>query len=335
MKNQKRYGQWYTIGNPFQNPPFKKWLAEVAKNQLLICEPFCGAGHLVSWLPEINWGGYYDIHPPRDTYRPVILRNTLRDFPAFSEDGQKFEAVITNPPWFSRNQATRRGIQYIGNRNYDDLYKEALSVCLENVGWVAALVPESFINARLFLDRLATVVRFRHSIFSSEIEHPTCLALFSPKKITDVEIWDEGFFVGYLNALRHDADIMLHEQIVVKFCFNNPAGQIFLRGIDSRSGPTIRFRLSNDSDRISAARNSRHNVLVKIPDTIPPHLFQAIIENANCILEIYRLQTHDLFLAPTKSYMADGRARRRLDWETASRILRLAILKVNGNPYLG
>ena len=89
-----------------------------------------------------------DIHPADER---VEMRDTLDAFPL------GFDVCITNPPWLAKNSVTARGLAF-PDCSYDDLYKFALEKCLDNCGWVAALVPELFIRASLFQERLTDFV---------------------------------------------------------------------------------------------------------------------------------------------------------------------------------
>jgi hypothetical protein len=54
-----------------------------------------------------------------------------------------------------------------------------------------------------------------------------------------------------------------------------------------------------------------------------------VINQANIILDEYRKETHDVFLTSFKGLRSDGAYRRRLDWDTASRILGTALVRID------
>ena len=124
----------------------------------------------------------------------VQQRDTLADFPS------GFDVCITNPPWLARNSATVRDLEF-PECDYDNLYKFALEKCLDNCDWVAALVPESFIRAELFRDRLSDFVSLTSRLFS-DTGHPVGLALFDPFPMTDVKVWSGRERIGWLSDIE-------------------------------------------------------------------------------------------------------------------------------------
>ena len=72
--------------------------------------------------------------------REVKQRDTIKSFP------KGFEVSITNPPWLTRNSATRKVLPF-AQSNFDDLYKHCLDLCIRHCIYVAALVPASFLEA--------------------------------------------------------------------------------------------------------------------------------------------------------------------------------------------
>lgn len=94
-----------------------------------------------------------------------------------------------------------RGLSYPEDCGYDNLYKFALEKCLENCGYVAALVPESYIRSNLFQARLRTFVSLTNRMFG-DTNHPVGLALFVPDKTSDVSMWSGANIIGELSDLR-------------------------------------------------------------------------------------------------------------------------------------
>jgi len=86
----------------------------------------------------------YDINPGS---LEVKKRDAIKEFP------QGYKLIITNPPYLAKNSAHRKKIDFPTTK-YDDLYKLCLEIMLKNCDYVGAIIPASFINADLFLDRL-------------------------------------------------------------------------------------------------------------------------------------------------------------------------------------
>ncbi len=321
--NKRQFGIWFTKANPFNHSRISKWLEIIHKTNLPVIEPFAGSGNMVKMLPYLNWQGFYDIQPQQD-YQQIHLRNSLVDFPKFSENGEKFQVAITNPPWLSKNSASRRRLDFDNEFLFDDLYKQALFQCLANCDYVMAIVPENFVKSGLFRDRLVSIIRLTSCIFGNETEHPSCIALFEKNASNDFEIWEGENFLGMYSNLINHAVTQLDSQNILPFKFNSSEGEIIMHGLDTRSGPTICFSLASSEQLSSVKRSDRHLCIIQIPSNLLEIDIEKFIFTANKILTEYRILTCDVGLSPTKSRRRDGRVRRRLDFDIARRILTLA-----------
>lgn len=324
---KRELGMWYTLSNPFNHSRIAKWLDVVRTKNLPVVEPFVGTGNLVNMIPDLNWQGLYDINP--QTFgRKVHQRNSLIEFPEFSEAGQKYKAVITNPPWLSKNSAARRKIKYFEGHGYDDLYKQAIFQCLTNCEYVLAILPENFLKSGLFQERLVAVIRLTSSIFGLATEHPSCIALFDKETSVDFEVWEDEKFLGmYFHLINHPV-LLLQAEKIIPFKFNSNHGEIVMHGLDKRSGPTILFTQSSE-ERINLAKSSdRHVCRIQIPLDLRIPDTNELICMANQILDEFRKHTFDVGLSSAKSSRRDGRIRRRLDFDIARRILTLAYSEV-------
>ena len=170
----------------------------------------------------------YDIEPAD---RDVVYRDTIADFPG------GFRVCITNPPWLAKNSATLRKLPF-PTCEYDDLYKFALEKCLNNCDYVAALVPESFIRAKVFRSRLSEFVSLRAKLFR-DTDHPVGLALFLPDTVPDVRVWSGVDEIGNLSALECLRPDPVNDGVRVRF--NDPDGNVGLFALDNARERSIRF----------------------------------------------------------------------------------------------
>jgi len=164
-------GRYYTIHNPFDHPAFRAWAADAGLPGAVVLEPFAGAGHLLRALETVGLGGpaaAYDLAPGGPG---IGQRNTLADFLA------GHDAVVT-PPYLARNSAARRGLLF-PETLHPDLYLHCLDLCLRHARFVAAIVPDSFLQAGRLQDRCQGVVSLPVPMFG-DTERPVCLALFGP-----------------------------------------------------------------------------------------------------------------------------------------------------------
>jgi len=323
--SRRKLGQWDTVANPFNHPPARQWLAEIGRLQLPVVEPFCGSGNLVAMLPGVRWAGFYDIEPRSKEGIHIQARDTIAEFPAVSDSGIKYEAVITNPPWLYRRSASARGIEFPDYAKFDDLYLDALAVCLAHVNWVAAILPESFIRSGLFLDRLWAVISLPSGVFAGETEHPSCLVLFTPEACGDPEIWRGEGYLGTLSQLTNHPVLALPIPKSSLFGFCRQDGEVGIHCVDSRTGAMIRFVTGDTIPSGTVKRSSRHIVRVKLPIELTHEEVLTLIDDANILLADFRTKSCDVPLTSARSYRRGDQIRRRLDFATAAKILSLCL----------
>ena len=315
-------GQFFTIANPFRSDAFQKWWKQ-ANKQLgpsdCIIEPFAGANNIVKLAAEIGvkrgWA-CYDITPPAENQVPTIpvsQRDTLREFP------KGFKIAITNPPYLAKNSATRRGLQF-PETSFEDLYQVALDQMLANCGWVAAIIPASFLTQRLMVERLSTVVALNCRMFD-DTECPVCLALFTPEKKSDFLVYRGEEKLGSFSDLKGKLPDPRRQ---LPWRFNEPAGEIGLRALDGSVEASIEFVTGDAIPSAKIDHTCRSITRIKMPPGIREHP-ATIIRSANRLLQEYRHKTHDVFMTAFKGLRRDGDYRRRLDFTQARRLLDLAV----------
>ena len=333
LNSKIELGQFYTRTNPFAHPRFVEWLRGIPTvSKLKFVEPFAGSNSIIKMVietfPEISteaWSAF-DISPEAQESNLVpavslAKRDTLQDFPT------GFDVCITNPPYLAKNSATRRGSQ-VEFENYQDLFEISLDRMLSRVPYIAAIIPESFITRGLFQDRLDFVISLNLEMFD-DTEFPVCLAVFSKESSTDFEIWRGDLRLGTQQELEANVEELLHQVQPRVFQFNNPVGVLGLTAIDNTTSATIRFRTGGDIESRKIKGTSRSATRISSPILEGnPHKLEEIIIRSNEILNDYRETTQDVFLTSFKGLREDGKYRRRLDWQTASRILGTAIAEV-------
>ena len=304
MSRKRQNGQFFTDLNPFRHPAFSWW---VDRSELLdrpILEPFAGANGLIRHLEDMEYchaSVSYDIEPQDER---VEVRDTLANFPT------GFDVCVTNPPWLARNSATVRGLAY-PDCEHDNLYKFALQKCLENCGWVAALIPESFIRADLYQDRLAEFVSIPHKLFA-DTDHPVGLALFTPGPIEDVQVWFGTERIGWLSDLESARPTPMSGGADVTF--NESNGNVGLIALDNTYEPSIRFCDVKELADYEVKRTGRHITKLGVSGYVR-------IKRWNDYLADFREATRDVLLTCYKGIRKDGMYRRRLDWEIARGII--------------
>ena len=321
MDQKRANGRYYTRGNPFKLTPFLNWADTLNLQEQNVLEPFAGAKDIPQLIESAhlhcNKWGFYDIEPGA---KGVQERDTLSDFP------EGFKVCITNPPWLARNSATRRGLPFPKETDYDDLYKFALEKCLSNCDWVAAIIPEAFIRSGLFLKRLCDFIslvpetssgtaqdnknRITNYMFD-DTEHPVGLALFAPDIYADVRVWRNNRLLGTLGDLQKHLPTPSRNRDIV---FNDSNGNLGLIAIDNTVSASIRFCPPAELGDYKVRTHCRSITKIGVP-------WEVDIDDLNINLARIRENTHDVFLTAFKGIRRDGYYRRRLDWALARSII--------------
>lgn len=190
---------------------------------------------------------------------------------------------------------------------------------LKHLEYVAAIIPESFINSGLFLDRLETVVSLEYPMFA-DTDCPVCLALFVPEKQTDdFLLYRNGKAINYKELRKK----LTYTGKDVPWKFNDPDGEIGIKCIDNTKEQSIYFIPGKRIPQSKIKETSRSITRVSgLPDGID---LQDFLVMCNSLLITYRKQSNDAFLTSFKGLRQDNRYRRRLDFANARMIMNNAI----------
>ena len=333
MESKIERGQFYTLTNPFELGRFRTWLEAIPRYESLkYLEPFGGANNIIAMMsatyPEIplnNWSSF-DIQPESLSQNlvPTVTvqkQDTLARFPV------GFDVCITNPPYLAKNSATRKGSD-INFESYQDLFEISLSRMLADCNWVAAIIPESFLTRSIFTERLEFVISLTMEMFD-DTEFPVCLAVFSKTSSLDFEIWAGEQHLGTMAELKEFEESALVVPQRGIFTFNDPQGELGLTAIDATLEPSIRFHSGDliPSADIKISSRALTRISSKFLPTKNGELDQ-LIEIANRHIANYREGTKDVFLTSFKGLRQDGKYRRRMDWNTASKILATSLVEL-------
>lgn len=304
MSKKRQNGQFFTEGNPFKHEAFWAWANQCGLPDVSILEPFAGSNKLIDHLADMELCHRYVSFDLSPADKRVRERNTLTDFPS------GFHVCVTNPPWLARNSATVRGLDFPVCR-YDDLYKFALEKCLDHCGWVAALVPESFIRTGLFQERLSDFISLTSHLFT-DTGHPVGLALFQAVPLEDIKVWSGKKRVGWLSDMESMRPRPKKDG--PKILFNIPDGNVGLIALDNVREASIRFCDVMELVDYQVKSSGRHITKLRVSGDIK-------IPAWNEYLDWFREQTQDVLMTSYKGIRKDGKYRRRLDWKLARGII--------------
>lgn len=331
MDNKKKlYGQFFTTINPFDIDIFYNWMNlidEDKKENLL--EPFAGSNNIVKMIQDLgftyNWN-CFDITPSKNNATPefeIEKRDTIENFP------QGYYVAMTNPPYLAKNSATRMKLSF-PDTYYDDLYKVCLDVMLKNLEYIAAIIPESFISAELFHDRIYAFISLTCKMFD-DTECPVCLALFIPTyQKEELNLEKNNFYIyrqnTYLGTYKELENKRPKSSLNIPWKFNDTTGSVGIKCIDGLIEPTIKFIKGEDVDKSKIKVSSRSLTVVSgLPEDINLELF---LNKCNEMLSVYREETQDLFFTSFKGLRKDGRYRRRLDFANAKIIMNSVVEEI-------
>ena len=196
--------QFFTITNPFFVQAFYERFSLIPnEDKKVLLEPFAGSNNIISLIEELgsisnyehSWD-CFDIDISHENKNPeytIIQQDTIKNYPKW------YNVAITNPPYLAKNSATRRWLSY-EYPEYEDLYQKCLEVMLDNTKFVAAIIPESFINSKLFVNRLYSFISLTCKMFE-DTDCPVCLALFVPQDIKVQEIYTQILNLKILQLL--------------------------------------------------------------------------------------------------------------------------------------
>lgn len=335
MKNslaeKRTLGQFFTTTNPFDHDIFHTWFAMLPKEfQDPLLEPFAGANNIVKMLKKIGYDNSwhcYDIKPDNKNNAtpefPIHKKDTLEDFP------KGYHVAITNPPYLAKNSASKTGMPF-PETNYDDLYKVSLKAMLDNLEYVAAIIPESFITAELFQNRVFAIISLTCKMFE-DTECPVCLALFVPENLkNDLQLSQNDFYICHqetkIDKYEELKNKIPNPKINIPWKFNDKYGEIGIYLHDGREINSIRFVKGEIINPEKIKVSSRHVVRVSgLPKDIDLDVF---LEKCNKRLSQFREDTQDFFFTSFRGLRKDGKYRRRLDFKNAKIIMNAVIEEI-------
>ena len=303
-------GRYYTQTNVFEYTAFQKWLETIPNlPEVTVLEPFAGDCAIPVMLNDLRWK-CYDIEPQRGSIK-VSKRDTINKFPT------GFKVCITNPPYLAKNSATRRGLHF-PDCDYDNLYKHCLKLMLDNCQYVAAIVPDSYVQSGLFTDRLYGVISIQKKVFA-DTDYPVCIAMFSPNVSDNYNIWSGDSFIGTYKEL---SEFNLSEYNDSRWVFNDSEGCI---GVVCADGKRSRIRfVKGESIYAEIKESSRFLIRVSgLPNNIDIDDF---VLRCNSTLEQYRYHTKDVFLNSFKGLRNDGSYRKRIPFSIIRSILTYTLI---------
>jgi hypothetical protein len=298
LVNKQLLGQFYTTSDPFLgSDAFSLW-NNLRPKDTKVLEPFAGSGLLYSYLNE-DWVGY-DIDPKLNT---VIQQNTIQNFPI------GFDVCITNPPYLAKTTISRQKLNT--TVKYQDLYLDCVKLMLDNCKYVAAIIPSTFYNTKLFRNRLIAWDKLDREIFS-DTDVPVGVAYFAPKA--------ESLKI-YVNGKEIKAHPPQNAKSNISFNIEN--GNYVLCAIDTTKGRNIHIHNDiNNFDRKKYLKHtSRNYSLFYSPKELD-------IDKVNSFIQMWRDETNDFYLTSFKSTMKTGIYRKRINFNILKWIISMVDVPV-------
>lgn len=320
MQDQKKIslGQFFTRNDTWLHEHIREFI--MSAHSRVVYDPFAGNGDILRAVGEL---GFHECRGlDIDETLSWEVNDSLMRIPHVKD-----AIIITNPPYLSNYSAARKKIRgrirrYFDLTEYPDLYLLALERMLDAQDNVVAIVPETFIHAQFARkNRLHSLTILENNPFW-DTDCPVCVACFDRRKKEEEKIlvYKDNRFINTLAQINQSRPIPRKR---IKIVFNAPDGWLALRAIDS-TDPALRLafdlkeRMSYDWEH-GIKVSSRLYSLIALD--VPGERREALIAEANRILNEIRIRTEDVILSPFKGNMKNGVRRRRLDFHTARAIL--------------
>lgn len=317
-KSQSELGTFYTEGDPFDLTAFGEFarVSNLDRGVPSVIEPFAGSNNLIKKLEErYRFDSLsFDINPQAEG---VWEHDSIKEFPRHWHNYPRM--VVTNPPWLAKNSAKRKGLAF-PDTTHDNLYKLCLDRCLDNVPYVAALVPASFIHSSYDCRRRLLSYTLIHSNKFFSTDYPTALVCFGEESYNHPFIYYDDECLGTLDELR---SFMPSKMVDRKVTANVSDGILGLKVFDGLSGLNpIEFCNGYDLPAESISSASRHytRFSLELSENEISDM-DGFISRANEVLLAYRMKSRDALLTPFKGKDATGKFRRRITYKEATRFL--------------
>ena len=228
MANKLIFGQFNTKKNIWLKKHIRDFI--VGAKAAIAYDPFAGDGDLLEAALKIGIKNVKGLDV--DANLMWAVNDSLLHIPAV-----KNSIIITNPPYLTNYSAKRKSIyekveKYFINSEYDDLYLIALEKMIQAQKYVVAIVPETFINSNFkHKHKLHSITIIEENCFD-DTETPVCVVCFDGiiKEPEDIKVYKND---EYLNTLGYFEKLRLKPSKNITISFNNAAGTIALRAVDT------------------------------------------------------------------------------------------------------
>jgi hypothetical protein len=317
MTKKIELGQFFTKKDLWIRPQIRQFIDSINFNKIV--DPFAGAGHLLTpFTPTYQVAGY-DIDPTLTW----PINDGLKGIP-----NHKSDLCITNPPYLAKTTATRfkrnGTYQYFEEfPEFDNLYLMGLEQCLKSFDSGIAIIPETYLLHPKKTNRLISATILEENPFD-DTDFPVVIVIWGASKQDDYDIYKNDVYLGTNKSLTAliPKSKKLNKNLIK---FNDPAGNFGIICIDK--GDTIggiRFTTPNEikgAVKVSSRTSTKLHINCSID-------ISALITECNSILQQYRKDTADVYMAPFKGNDQLGQRRRRLDFTTARLIIENALVNI-------
>lgn len=332
MRNKKvDLGQFNTKRDVWLKPQVLRFIENSGCSRVL--DPFAGHGDLLDVACSLGFDDVIGLDV--DPILKWDTNDSLVNIPVYDNT-----LVITNPPYFSKVSAKTKKSdifdKYLDGSIYTDIYQQAIENVLDKYDKAVFIIPETYLLTDFFKDHLYSLTILEDNPFE-DTDCPVCVACFKKRAMfegmgSDFQIYKNSKLVlTYWELVR----ILKRysKKNVLKIKFNDPKGNIGLRGVDGvKSNDRIRFCLPEELNYdVENIKNSSRaiTILNVTADRILQFNEKTLIDKANKLLTVFRRETKDVVLAPFKNNNEHGKRRRRLDFGWARRILNTTFLEEN------
>ncbi len=186
---------------------------------------------------------------------------------------------------------------------------------MKNCKYVAILIPATFLQSELFIDRLEAFILLRDNNIFLDTDNPVALALFS-EKAEQTKIYYDDDYIGNLEEFKKYIPEVQQDR---KIIFNYPKGDLGFIAFDNTRENSIKFVRGEEIREDDIKHTSR--MITRIDIGRSEKMLDELIYNLNNDIEEFREETRDVFLTPFKGLRQDGMYRRRMNYSLAKRLI--------------
>lgn len=338
MTDKQLLGQFYTTN---AKDILEEYIDFIPKNELVI-DPFAGNWDILNLFIDRNKIRGYDIDPQN---KKTLKRDTLLNPPRY-----KNSWIATNPPYLARNRASDKSL--FEKYNLNDLYKIALkTICEGDANGGILIIPTNFLFGKehedirciffeKYLVKKATV--YEHRVFD-DTTSTVCVFFFEKK--TNLNHHDFEMEITFVPSLKRftytfekDFNYSISRAVIEKnFNQNKITRRVMVNDENSIYSTNILVNCLDTASNLENIGAKYGEIYIGTKDDrvkFSPY-FEGVhlnIDSQKKLVNLFNYKIKELRNEYNSAFLSSYRegTRKRLDFNTAYRILEACLYEIEG-----